>query len=240
MSQNSRNVYVFFFVGDDVSQPQMLVDTIRWVDPNSEVVHCADAGTPHIAGVSRRAEVKGDRARLMTYRLKAFAESGVDRPAIYVDTDMLCLRAIDSVALSRQYPVRFCSRQFAVDAPFNGRFRGMDFTEYDKQPLGVVYPYVACATVTPDAGVWGVLGAVLDRIEPKFSIWYGDQEAIKRFCSLKGINPSHGLPETLFGCLPEYSNLIGEAYLLHYKGPSRKALMSDQYATMRRKLNTNR
>ncbi len=226
-------IYAFFFVGNDISQPQMLVDSIRWVDSQAEIVHCADAGTPQINGVSRRVDVDGDRRRLMTYRLRAFRESGINRPAIYIDTDMLCVRPIDAAALCREHPIRFCARQFSVDAGFNGRFGGMDFMEYDGHPLGQVYPFVACATVAPDSGVWASLGRELSSINPKFSIWYGDQEAMRLFAERNGILPSHGLPETVFGCLPEQSEYLSSASLIHFKGAARKGLMSDFYSNLR-------
>ena len=235
MSENiAGRVYVFFFVGNDVSQPQMLVDSIRWVDREAEIVHCADFDTPEIDGVTRRVNVEGDRQRLMSFRLNAFEKSGLTRPAIYVDTDMLCVRPIDAVALAAEHPIRFCTRQFSVDVPFNGRFRGMDFVEYDRQPLGRVYPFVACATVTSNAKIWGLLSQLLSEIDPKFSIWYGDQEAMRRFAERNGLQPHHGLPESVYGCLPEYPALIPSASLLHFKGPSRKRLMAEFYESMRR------
>lgn len=227
------SVYAFFFVGDDISQPQMLVDSIRWVDSKAEIVHCTDAGTPKISGVSRRVDVDGDRRRLMTYRLRAFRESGIHRPAIYIDTDMLCIRPIDAAALCREHPIRFCTRQFSVDAGFNGRFGGMDFMEYDGQPLGQVYPFVACATVAPDSGVWTSLERELSSIDTKFSFWYGDQEAMRRFAERNGIRPAHGLPETVFGCLPEQSAYRHAASLIHFKGPARKGLMREFYLALR-------
>lgn len=229
----ARRVYAFFYVGNDISQPQMLVDSIRWVDWQAEIVHCTDAGTPQINGVSRRVEVDGDRRRLMTYRLRAFRESGINRPAIYIDTDMLCIRPIDAAALCTEHPIRFCTRQFSVDAAFNGRFGGMDFMEYDQRPLGQVYPFVACATVAPDSGVWTSLERELSSIDPKFSIWYGDQEAMRRFAERSGMSPAHGLPETAFGCLPEQSQYLPAASLIHFKGPARKGLMSDFYYYLR-------
>lgn len=233
-----RRTYVFFFVGSDVSQPQMLVDSISMVDSDAEIVHCSDAETPTILGVTRRVEVSGDRRKLMTYRLKAFSESAIDRPAIYVDTDMLCVRPIDAAQLSRDCPVRFCSRQFAVNAAFNGRFGGLDFMEYDQKPLGAVYPFVACATVAPSSTTWARLHALLLDLDPKFAVWYGDQEAMKRYAVLHSITVAHGLPETQYGCLPEQTAYVPHAFLVHFKGAARKGLMVSFYETLKARNST--
>jgi hypothetical protein len=230
-----HRTYVFFFVGADVSQPQMLVESILLVDRQADIVHCADIWTPEISGVTRRVNCQGDRDKLMTFRLKAFSQSGVDRPAIYIDTDMLCVRPIDAVALSSSYPVRFCKREFAVDAAFNGRFGGLDFTEYDQKPLGSVYPFVACATVSPDATLWAEMHKLLLDFDPKFSIWYGDQEAMKRYATLKSLPVEHGLPESQYGCLPEQSACLPYASLIHFKGSARKNLMVKFFQALRGK-----
>ena len=229
MKENNQNSYVFFYVGDDISQPEMLAESISIADPTAEIIHCSDETTPTVEFATQRFNFKSDRQRLMSSRLQAFAELGLDEPAIYIDTDMLCMSPINAGELTKTCTVRFCERQFNLDWEFNGHFAGMDFTEYHQIPLGVVYPYVACATATKDYIVWEKLAQILKTLDPKFQIWYGDQEAIKKFCTQWPLDVGRGLDERVFGCLPERKESLARAALVHFKGHGRKHLMREFY-----------
>jgi len=235
MKENNKNNYVFFYVGDDISQPEMLAESISIADPTAEIIHCSDESTPVVEFVTQRCNFKSDRQRLMSSRLQAFAELGLNEPAIYVDTDMLCMKAIAARTLTKDVKARFCVREFNLDWSFNGNFGGLDFNEYDKKPLGEVYPYVACATATTDSTVWRHLADLLEGLHPKFKLWYGDQEAIKRYCVSAGVDPKNGLPETIYGCLPEFKEFVGDCVLLHFKGQLRKSSMTEAFATLKKK-----
>lgn len=209
-------------MGEDISQPEMLVKSILLVDQTARIIHCGDERTPHIDGVARRINCEGDRRCLMSFRLKAFADLGLAEPAIYVDTDMLCVTPINAAELTKNNPIRFCARQFNLDWGFNGNFAGLDFSEYDKLPMGEVFPYVACATATTNSEIWRQLHEILERLDSKFKFWYGDQEAIKRYCAAADLHLEAGLPETVFGCLPDYPDFTAQAALIHFKGAKRK------------------
>ena len=229
MKENNQNTYVFFYVGDDISQPKMLAESIFIADPTAEIIHCSDESTPVVEFATQRFNFKSDRQRLMSSRLEAFAGLGLKEPAIYVDTDMLCMRPINASELTKNCTVRFCERQFNLDWEFNGNFAGMDFTEYHKTPIGVVYPYVACATATTSYTIWEKLSHILMTLDPKFQIWYGDQEAIRKFCEQSPLEVGAGLDEREFGCLPERKDLLGQATLVHFKGHGRKKMMREFY-----------
>ena len=228
----SGSTYVFFHVGENIDQPTMLVKSIRRVDPRAEIIHCSDSGTPPVAGVTLRFELPGDRARLMSFRLRAFSGLALDRPAIYVDTDMLLLKPVSPRVLLSGRSALFCRRFFNRDGAFNGRFGGMDFMEYDRMPLDSVYPVLACATVTPDASVWENLSSILQGLHPKFSVWYGDQEAMKRLIASAPKEDLGFLSEAEFGCLPEQERYARDATLLHFKGSPRKAAMSETFSRL--------
>jgi hypothetical protein len=203
----------------------MLVDSIKWSNPDSTIVLCTDEYTPEIKGVSRRVEITGDRDRLMTYRLAAFARSGVEQPAVYLDTDMLVLKKLNPAELLGGFNIAMCKRFFSLDAAFNGNFGGLDFREYDRMPLGQVYPYVACCTITRNASVWHSLHQILLDLNPKFHIWYGDQEALREYAHLKP-ESTRPLPEEIFGCLPEAVEQLPTAIIVHFKGVARKSAMT--------------
>ena len=235
-----QKTFVFFHVGVDISVPTMLVNSIRWANPGAKIVFCTDRGTPAIPDVDVRVEVSGDSSLMMTYRLAAFAACGVDGPAMYLDTDMLMVRSVDPAALlGDAKKVAFCRRSFNTTAGFNGKFRNLDFSEYDQKPLGEVYPFLACCTVTRDTTVWQTMLEILLGLDSKFQSWYGDQEAMRLYVerseddsSKLGVSEVAFFPESVFGCLPEQSAYLANAAILHFKG-HRKSAMAAAYAQIR-------
>lgn len=207
----------------------MLVDSIRKFNPNSEIVYCTDRHSPNVNGVTHRLEFDGNPHEIMTFRLNSFASSGIDGPAIYLDTDMLCLRSFDPEKFLGSKDLYICERSFGGDALFNGNFRGMNYLEYDQMPLGKVYPYLACTTITRNSEVWIELADACDVLSEKFRIWYGDQEALKIVAKRKSNGQLGFIPEHTYACLPEHINYVSQATFLHFKGPARKGLMIDFY-----------
>jgi len=207
----------------------MLVDSIRKFNPNSEIVFCTDRHSPIINGVTHRLEFDGNPDEIMSFRLRSFANSGIDGPAIYLDTDMLCLRSFDPAKVLENKDLYMCERSFGKYSLFNGNFRGMNYLEYDQMPLGEVYPYLACATITRNSGIWIELADTCSGLSEKFQIWYGDQEALKIIAKRKASEQLGFIPEHTYACLPEDVNHVSQAIFLHFKGPARKGLMLDFY-----------
>lgn len=233
LSLGTPQTFVFFHIGTDISMPTMLVETIRLTNADSEIIQCSDENSPEVSGVSRVDRGEYDPNQLMIGRLKAFSQLGLTSPALYVDTDMLVIRPIDVSALLNQHRVSFCHRSFNFYGPFIGTQRGLDFSEYAGKPLGEVYPYVACATATKDQTVWGELAQILESLDPKFKIWYGDQEAMKVWATENpGAFSTH--PERDYGCLPEEKQHINLAHILHFKGAHRKAAMANVFRHLAR------
>ena len=219
------SVFCFFHIGPDIYQPQMLVDSIRRFNQNPEIIYCTDRHSPDIQGVTRRLESDGNPDEIMTFRLKSFANSEITRPAIYLDTDMLCLRSFEPKLVLNSRDLCVCERSFGKEALFNGNFRGMNYLEYDQMPLGKVYPYLACATITKNAKVWDELQGICSTLSEKFRIWYGDQEALKIIVKNKSSEELGFIPEHTYACLPENLDYLSQANFIHFKGPSRKDLM---------------
>ncbi len=123
------------------------------------------------------------------------------------------------------YDVAVCRREFNRSDLLNTRFRGLDLSEYSGKTLDDVYPYVACATVTDGGSFWADCLVNLTSLHRKFHYWYGDQEAIRNIVG-SGKYRSVLLPESIYGCLPEYSARISPGPSpLHFKGPGRKPMM---------------
>lgn len=225
----TMSTFCFFHIGSDSSCPQMLVDSIRKFNPNSEIVYCTDRHAPNINGVTHRLEFDGNPDEIMTFRLNSFASSMIIGPAIYLDTDMLCLRPFNPAKFLESKDLYVCERSFGKNVLFDGNFGGMNYLEYDQMPLGEVYPYLACATITKNSEIWIELANICGGLSEKFRIWFGDQEALKIIAKRKSNEQLGFIPEHTYACLPENMNHVTQVNFLHFKGPARKGLMLDFY-----------
>ncbi len=225
--------FVFFHAGADSEVPSMLVDSIRRSNVTATVIQCSDLTSPVVSGVTRVERFDGNPANLMTYRLSAFSRLALNTPAIYLDTDMLVQRTVDPAVLLGDRDVLLCRRDFDRDLFHSGSQRGVHFPEHRGKPLGEVYPYLACATITRDSSFWSELLLVIGSLDERFHRWYGDQEAMRRWVETSDLLNVGFLPETDFACLPDRSHDLSKAaHILHFKGGQRKALMKRDYQNL--------
>jgi hypothetical protein len=224
------NTFVFFHVGQDLRQPTMLVHSIRLTNPSAHIIQCTDLETPIVPRTTEVHRAPCDQGRLMMARLDGFSRLKLTTPAIFLDTDMLVVKQIDPANLLANKKAILCKRSFNLNGSFIGMQRGLDFSEYEGKSLGEVYPYVACATVAGSGDFWKELVDILWRLDEKFQIWYGDQEALKYWARTQKAHDVGVLQECDYGCLPEEVNFVSRAKILHFKGPTRKTLMSKFYS----------
>lgn len=213
--------FAFFHVGDDTSQPLRLVDSIQKTNPESEIWMLTDAETPVVEG-TKRLEQEIDRDRLMPERLRCYAAAGFESPTIYLDTDMVVRGRINTAAILGDKKYTFCNRSFDRMVPFNGNQRGLDFSEHDGKPIGLVYPFIACFIAARSSDdLW----PIFDRckiLSDTYQKWYGDQEALREFVHSLKVEEFNLVDEAVFACLPEY---IGNSspMIVHYKGARKNA-----------------
>ncbi len=219
--------FVFFHVGAENDVPMMLVASIKAKNPKAEIIQCSDWGTLPVPGVSRVHRVSGDGSRLMTFRVAAFADLKLSEPAIYLDTDMLVAAEIRPSEILKNCEILLCRRDFECSAKHSGVQRGILYPEHAGRPLGEVFPFLACATVTRNAQFWGELLEILNRLDDRFQRWYGDQEAMRRWVESASSGRFGFLPEKEYACLPEKLKDSPKALILHFKGLSRKHMMSE-------------
>ncbi len=219
-----KPTFVFFHVGDDEKKlTDRLTSSIRKIMPDADIIMCTDETTAIPDEVDSVHVGKYDRTKLMTERLRAFAELRLPTPAIYIDSDMEMVAPFDPAKLLGSKDIMLCRRSFNKEAIFNPYQRGLDFSEYTGKTIDDVYPYLACATATRDWTLWGKLYDTLRLfIAEKFHIWYGDQEALK-ICAFGEKHEKIGfVSEAEFGCLPEFFEDVNtsgiDVKLIHYKG----------------------
>ncbi len=216
------NTFAFFHVGQDISQPQKMVKSLLRHNPEAFIVMFTDKSTPDVMGVSKRVESEVNRDELCYHRIRAYSEYAFNGRVMYLDTDMIVQNKIMVKDLLQGKDAAFCRRSFGREAGFNIEQRGLKFPEYAGKTMDEVYPYVACAVVTKNNGVWKSLLNIYYSLDPKFRKWYGDQEALRIYAERYPERVNH-IDEAVYGCLPEFKS--DNAKILHYKGDARKKLL---------------
>jgi hypothetical protein len=214
-NNNSDPIVVYFHVGPNLVQPKRLTESIRQVMPNAKIILCSDFETPEIE-CDIRVDTIIDRNKLMTARLSSFAELGLNRTAMYIDTDMVFLEQVYPEKILGNSNVVLCRRSFSRNGLFETNQRGLCFIEHSGKLLDTVFPYLACFTVTPNSDFWKELLCIHEQLDPKYHAWYGDQESMRIYAELYRVST---VDESEYACLPE-KNVNGDysAKILHYKG----------------------
>lgn len=218
------NTFVFMCVGD-TTQAEMLTRSVKLTDPDAVIIQVSDHKTSRVTGTSAIHRWDIPEQNLMTFRLFAFSELKLMRPAVYLDTDMLMQRAICVEQLLNDKDAVLCSRYFGKSDYINTSYLGLDLSEYEAKTFGEIYPFVACFTITKSYIFWSRCYDVLNTLDAKFHKWYGDQEALRIVYAERIFNIGT-VCESEVACLPEQSELRRKASFLHYKGKARKSLMS--------------
>ncbi len=226
--------FVFLSVGADIFYPRLLVNSIRRVMHDAEIIQCSDPKTPKIERVDQIKVFDEDTSNLMKFRLSAFSQLGLKSPAIYLDTDMLVLQKCNLMEILKGNDVILCERTFEKESLFNTKpfFQNnlatskFEYSEYKGLSMFEVFPYIACFNLVKNHEFWDECYKVLLSLDEKYHFWYGDQEAIKRVITSKKF-VFESLPEYFVACLPEYVNFNNSPALIHFKGAHRKKLMLD-------------
>ncbi len=234
MNSDSSTIFVFLHIGDDPNV-ELMVKSVRLTNLNAKIIQCSDQDTKKISGVTDVFRIQSKTENIMIFRLEAFYKLGLKKPAIYIDTDLILLSAINAYELLETDEVAYCQRSFGSNDQINISFRGMDLSEYKNKTVGEVYPIIACFTVTRSFQFWLDCYNNLLQLEEKFHKWYGDQEAMRNIINL-GMYKSRGLQEAQVACLPEFFNQKSPPLGMHYKGPFRKKLMKHAFDQLFQKL----
>lgn len=216
------STFVFFHVGPDVAFPTKMVASLKAVMPDAEVIMCTDETTPKVPGVSRTFISKGRYDQLMYWRTASFASLRLNKPAIYIDTDMLFVLPVDPAAILAERDIVMCRRSFHRDAPYNGQQSDGLFKEFNGIPLATLWPYMGCATITRNYHSWKCLALLMGLMSDKFKTWYGDQEALKVYSYMMLPEKFGEIEESDYACLPDLREEDQVPHILHYKGPGRK------------------
>ena len=214
--------FVFFHVGD-VQQPRLLVKSIQKFNPDSNIYFITDNETESIDGVTNTLRIECDRENLMTSRLNGFSQLKLNKPAVYIDTDILIIKPI-TLDLFLEHDVYLCLRSYQKDNMITTNYRGLDLSEYSKKSIGEVYPFLACFTYTKNYNFWEDCLEILNTLDKKFHFWYGDQEALRIINDSKKYDMGY-IDESIICAVPEISFKRNPPYSIHFKGKKHKKRM---------------
>jgi hypothetical protein len=215
--------FVFLHVGDNPVYPAILVRSLRRQNKGALIVQCTDAKTKEVKGVDGVLRQDADSGLTALFRMQAFASVQLTGPAMFLDTDMVCVRPIDPAAILGGSDVALCARSYSLSSMV--RPRGyIELPEYRDRTYGDVYPFLGCATIVKDSEFWLDCAARLKQMPDKFHKWFGDQDVL-RDAARSGRYSVKKLPESIYASLPDKGER--DPAILHYKGAKRKWPMLD-------------
>jgi DNA-binding response OmpR family regulator len=220
---------VFFWVGQDVSIPEMLVRSIRLAfGADMEVVQISDRDTPQVDGVSvcRREKLS---PRIMVARLEAYASLAVKEPTLYLDADMMIVRPFDLPPLQAN-EIGVTSRTDRTE--INWRFP-IEFPEFQGKYFSDVMPYIYSFVYASSEVLFVRQLNLLRKMSKRFQLWYGDQVTLKRELDsgryvLRSFNvDTHN---HTVRSVPDYQHAVAtipDLCIAHFKGPQGKQALAE-------------
>jgi hypothetical protein len=211
--------FVFMQVGDD-PRAALFVESVRKVMSTAYIVQCTDPQTAEVPGVDRVFRHDGNVKDLMMFRIDLFSRITLNGPAVYLDSDMLMLRAFDLHKALGKADVGLCERVFGRNNLINPKCE-IDASEYEGRTFGQVWPYLGCFAIARSPSFWSRCRDIVDGLPEKFRFWYGDQEALRIISRSPSLKVAK-LKESEFACLPHFAKDYPTPYFLHFKGPRQK------------------
>jgi hypothetical protein len=209
-------MFVFMRVNETVLD-SIFVKSLRRHHPDATIIQVSDEKTAEVPGVTEVVRVRNSFPnRLMLFRLRLFLELQIEKPALYLDADMICINQVDIEEELKDADVALCQRMFGCEELVSGALH----KGYEGTPIGSAWPYLACATMTRDSKFWeDAFDAALDltgcdKVD--------DQEAIKQ---VAGRYKTRILPENIYAHPPELRGDPMRTKFLHFKGKRRKMAM---------------
>ena len=231
------NQIAFFWVGPDVTIPSLLVRSIRLAfGPQFSILQLSGRETPQVAGVTTHKKIKLS-PHIMVARLEAFAASAVTTPTLFLDADMLVLRAFDLPPLSEtdvgvtprgeRDTIRFSKREWA------------EFPEFTEKDSAQMMPYIYSFVYVRSPVIFLRQLNALRKMPKRFHRWYGDQMTLKSELDAPGRFTIRPFDVDIYNRtvrsrieFEEVRGAANAACIAHFKGPDSKAAMVESLAMM--------
>ncbi|QDC46565.1 hypothetical protein FIT71_06100 [Candidatus Methylopumilus universalis] len=176
MIKNTKLQFAFFWVGQNISIPSLLVKSIRISFKNEAFIYqLTDNQTPYIEGVDKT--IRGALPKdIMLARLKAYSNLKTDKPTCFLDADSLVLQKF-SLPDFNQYRA-FIIKRLDQTSLINHNFPEF-YPEFINQKFFDLMPIFFGFIATSNGGVFfKKLLANAKKMPARFHRWYGDQMSL--------------------------------------------------------------
>jgi len=175
--------FAFFHVGEDFTLPKMLCESIRITNPNSNIIQLTDKRTPILSElVTKFLRVDGNKDNLMFLRSKAYQSYKIDKPTLFIDTDMLVIKEINENNIFKNNDLVLCEREFQKDLndnTFKKYLINNNLHEYINQSLYEIFPILGCFIGARKTQLLEIAHELYSKYSDNKKKWNGDQFALK-------------------------------------------------------------
>lgn len=173
-----KKQFAFFWIGDDISIPKCLVQSIRHIyHEDAFIYQLSDIKTPHIEGVNKTIR-KILPKEMMLARLSAYCEIKNIEPVCFLDADSLVINKFDLPSLN-DFKGGLVERKDRISV-INHNYPEY-YPEFMGKTLHDVMPIYFGLIVTQDKGIlFKKLLASAKNLPDRFHRWYGDQFSIAK------------------------------------------------------------
>lgn len=192
--------FAFFWVGDSIRVPDLLVKSIRKVyKDDANIYFLTNIETPNIEGVDKTIRLRLPK-EMMTARLKAYQSiKVVNKHVAFLDADSICLGRMYIDLSSKDISVILRKKENKL---INHNFRGIFYPEFIQKKFDDVMPYLFGLIIKKNQhSFFNDLYIKLRTLEKRFHLWYGDQYVLKDFVEQDKKNFSYIEPDTLMKVL---------------------------------------
>jgi len=224
-------VFVFLHISEDteILNPiqQTFIKSLYTFYPEAEIIQVSDKKTKKIDKVTNVFRFDGDINKIMEFRINSYKELALNKPAIYLDSDMIITKKFDIKKILNLNKNVLLKRSFDLDMKFNTKIKNLEFDEFNNKKINEVFPILACFIKSNSHILWDQMSQHLDRLEKKFLYWYGDQEILKNLY-FEDSKRYEFVDEKYFACLPKYIDKKSFPFIIHFKGFQNKEIFKNK------------
>ena len=207
---------------------QLFINSIKKHHPKDRVIHCTDNLTDTFENIDKTHRERFNMDELMVGKIKCFSRFRIKTTSIYLDPDILIMKAIPIKHIEDKADVFLLKRSFDLDAKIPKTFRKLEYENHVSKFLGEVYPYIACFVILKSQVFWEDCLKMFDDISNNYKNWFGDQEIFKILVKEKKFKFGF-LEEKEFACPPQYLSGKSRPFTVHFKGKNNKKLIKKYY-----------
>ena len=176
MINNLKLQFAFFWVGNDISIPLALVDSIRFTYGDEAYIYqLSDKKTEPIKGVNEiiRDELPNE---IMLARLKAYSLIKTQNTTLFLDADSLVIQKLKLPDFNKY---RACLVKRDDQTSILNHNYPEYYPEFFNQKMVDIMPILFGLIITPDGGkLFDGLFKIALKLPDRFHRWYGDQMAM--------------------------------------------------------------